>query len=71
MIPSLLVLGILLPALAGWHFALGEESPVAGNNWVVYVALGIGVVMLLFGVLTMLQVRAQLAREAAGDEDEG
>jgi len=68
MIPSLLVLGILLPALAGWHFMLGEESPIAGNNWIAFVILSLGIVMLAFAILTMLQVRAQLASEAPKDE---
>jgi len=70
MIPSLLVLGVLLPALAGWHFILGDESPIAGNSWIALVLLSFGVVMLAFAILTMLQVRAQLAGDAANRMEE-
>jgi hypothetical protein len=64
MIPPLLTMGVLLPGLAVWHYALGEESPIAGSKLVPYTLIIAGVIMLIFAVITMLQVRAQLAREA-------
>jgi hypothetical protein len=57
-------MGLLLPALALWSMILGDESPIATDQWIAYSLLGIGGVMLIFGVITMLQVRAQLAHEA-------
>jgi len=59
-IPTLLTLGVLLPALALWSFLLGEESPVYGANWIPLTLLGIGAVMLVFAVVTMFQVKHQL-----------
>jgi hypothetical protein len=59
-IPTLLTLGVLLPALALWSFLLGEESPVHGANWIPLTLAGIGVVMLAFAVVTMFQVKHQL-----------
>lgn len=64
LIPILLTMGILLPALALWSMILGDESPIASDRWIALALLGMGIVMLLFGVMTMLQVRAQLAHEA-------
>ena len=60
-IPTLLTLGVLLPALAGWSFALGEESPLVDEPWIPLTVLGIGVLMLISAVVTMFQVRHQLA----------
>jgi hypothetical protein len=60
-IPTLLTLGVLLPALAGWSFALGEESPVVDSPWIPLAVLGIGVLMLIFSVITMFQVKHQMA----------
>jgi hypothetical protein len=64
LIPILLTLGVLLPAIAGWSFSMGEESPVAGANWIPFSLIGIGAAMLLFAGLTMFQVRSQLAHQA-------
>jgi len=60
LIPILLTMGVLMIGIAAWSFALGEESPVAGDLVIQLSLLGIGVVMLGFGVLTMFQVRSQL-----------
>jgi hypothetical protein len=59
-IPILLTMGVLLPAIAGWNFALGEESPIADAVWIPLTLLGIGVIMLVLGVITMFQVKHQL-----------
>ena len=64
-IPVLLTQGVLLPAMAAYLFALGEESPLVGHAWIPLTLLGIGLLMLLFAGLTMLQVRHQLAQAAA------
>jgi hypothetical protein len=61
MIPILLTMGVMLSGIAAWSFVLGEESPVAGHAWIPIAVLAIGVVMLGFAVMTMLQVRNQLA----------
>ena len=62
LIPVLLTMGVLLSAIATWSFMLGEESPLASSAWITISLFVIGVVMLLFAVLTMFQVRHQLAR---------
>ena len=59
-IPVLLTMGVLLPAIAGWNFALGEESPIADAPWIPLTLLGIGLIMLVLGVITMFQVKHQL-----------
>ena len=61
MIPILLTMGVMLSGIAVWSFMLGEESPVAGHAWIPIAVLVIGLVMLGFGVVTMLQVKNQLA----------
>jgi hypothetical protein len=65
LIPILLTLGVLLPGLAGWSFALGEESPIATAPWIALTLLGIGVVMLGLAAITMVQVKHQLDRAGA------
>ena len=65
LIPILLSQGALLPLIATYLLVLGEESPLAGHAWIPLSLLGIGLVLLLFAVLTMLQVRHQLAQMAA------
>lgn len=65
LIPILLSQGVLLPLIATYLLALGEESPLAGDAWIPLSLLVIGLVMLLFAVITMLQVRNQLAQMAA------
>jgi hypothetical protein len=64
MIPILLTMGVLLSGIAVWVFSLGEESPVAGATWIPAAVLGIGAVMLVFAVVTMLQVRGQMTASA-------
>jgi hypothetical protein len=64
LIPILLTLGILLSGIAIWSLMLGEESPVATATWIPIALVAIGVIMLVFGVITMLQVKAQLDRQA-------
>lgn len=63
MIPILLTMGVLLSGIAGWSFVLGEESPVVDAPLIPICVMGLGVLMLAFAVVTMLQVRAQLNRE--------
>jgi hypothetical protein len=60
LIPILLTMGVLMIGIAAWSFALGEESPIAGDRVIHLSLLAIGVVMLGFGVLTMFQVKSQL-----------
>jgi hypothetical protein len=60
LIPILLTLGVLLPGIAVWSFALGEESVIAGIPWVAFMLMGIGLVMLALAALTMVQVKHQL-----------
>ncbi len=62
LIPILLTMGVMLAGIAAWSFALGEESPVAAEGWITVAVLGIGAVMLVLAVITMLQVRSQLNR---------
>ena len=62
MIPILLTMGVLLAGIAGWSFSLGEESPIASALWIPIALLVIGVIMLILGAVTMLQVKAQLER---------
>jgi hypothetical protein len=64
-IPVMLTQGVLLPGIAVYVLALGDESPLVGNAWIPFTLLGIGLLMLLFAGLTMLQVRHQLAHAAA------
>ena len=64
LIPILLSQGVLLPLIATYLLVLGEESPLAGHAWIPLSLLGIGLVLLLFAVITMLQVRNQLAKVA-------
>lgn len=65
LIPILLSQGVLFPLIATYLLVLGEESPLAGHAWIPLSLLGIGLVLLLFAVVTMLQVRNQLAQMAA------
>jgi hypothetical protein len=64
MIPVLLTMGVMLSGIAVWTFSMGEESPVVDAPMIPLSLLILGIVMLGFAVFTMLQVRAQLAREA-------
>jgi hypothetical protein len=64
LIPILLTLGVLLPGLAAWSFALGEESPIATAPWIALTLMGIGLVMLALAAVTMVQVKHQLERAA-------
>jgi hypothetical protein len=64
-IPVLLSQGVLLSLIAIYLLAAGEDSPLAGNMWIPFSLLGIGLVLLLLWVITGLQVRAQLAKAAA------
>jgi hypothetical protein len=64
-IPVLLSQGVLLSVIAIYLLAAGEDSPLAGNMWIPFSLLGIGLVLLLLWVITGLQVRAQLAKAAA------
>lgn len=66
MIPVLLTMGVLLTGIAVWSFSMGEESPVFDEPTIPISVLIVGILMLGFGVFTMLQVRAQLARESQG-----
>jgi len=63
MIPILLTMGVLFTGIAVWSFSMGEESPVFEEPKIPISVLVVGVLMLGFGIFTMLQVRAQLARE--------
>jgi hypothetical protein len=63
MIPPLLVSGLLLGGIAGYSLMLGEESPLATQSWFPITLAVIGGVLLIFAVITMLQVAAQLKRE--------
>jgi hypothetical protein len=65
LIPVLLTQGVLLPGIGAYLLSLGEESPLVGHAWIPLSLLVIGAVLLLFAALTMLQVKAQLAQEAA------
>jgi hypothetical protein len=60
LIPILLTLGVMMAGIAAWSFVLGEESPVAAAAWIPMAVLGIGALMLVLAVITMLQVRSQL-----------
>jgi hypothetical protein len=62
LIPVLLSQGILLPLIAIYLLVLGEESPLAGHTWIPLSLLGVGLVLLLFWLITALQVRNQLAQ---------
>jgi uncharacterized membrane protein (DUF485 family) len=64
LIPILLTMGVLLPAIAGYSMFLGEESPMATATWIPMLLMGMGVVMLVFAVVTMLQVKNQLDKQA-------
>jgi hypothetical protein len=65
LIPVLLTQGVLLPGIGIYLLALGDESPLVGHTWIPLTLLAIGAVLLLFAALTMLQVKTQLAQEAA------
>jgi len=66
MIPILLTAGVILIGVTVWSFVLGDESPLAQLAYVAFSLLGIGIVLLAFAVVTMLQVKHQIARiEAA------
>lgn len=65
LIPILLTMGVMMAGIAAWSFALGEESPVAAAAWIPMAVLGIGAVMLVLAVITMLQVRSQLNKTAS------
>jgi hypothetical protein len=60
LIPILLTLGLLLPGLAFWSFALGEESPISATPGIAIALIATGVIMLIFALITMLQVKHQL-----------
>jgi hypothetical protein len=64
LIPILLTLGLLLPGLAFWSFAMGEESPISAAPSIALALIATGVVMLVFAIITMVQVKHQL--DAAG-----
>jgi hypothetical protein len=67
LIPVLLTMGVLLPALGGYGLVLGDASPIADQKWVGVAVIAIGGVMLAFAVLTMLQVKYQLDQRAQGE----
>src|SRR5205085_12008245 len=54
LIPVLLSQGVLLSLIAIYLLALGEESPLAGFTWIPLSRLGVGLVLLLFWVITGL-----------------
>jgi hypothetical protein len=63
LIPILLTLGLLMPALGGAWFLLPAESPFKQSGSELPLAmLGIGPVFLVVAILNMLQVRSALAR---------
>jgi hypothetical protein len=63
LIPILLTMGVMLPALGGYCLALGDESPLVNAVWIPWALVGIGAVMLVFAGLTMLQVKHQLGQQ--------
>ena len=65
LIPILLTMGVMMSGIAVWSFALGEESPVAAAPGITIGIASMGVVMLVFAVVTMLQVRHQLTESPA------
>jgi hypothetical protein len=65
-IPIMLTLGVLLPALGGYCLWMGDESPLPEGKSVPVTIVGLGVVMLAFAVLTMLQVKHELGQRAQG-----
>jgi hypothetical protein len=66
LIPILLMMGLLMTGLGVWVTAMGEESPLLTATWIPKALVGIGAVLLLFAVVTMLQVRSQLMKQGAG-----
>lgn len=60
MIPILLTVGVILAGLGGWLMSMGEDSPLANAIWIPIALLAFGGLMLVFAVITMLQVKAQL-----------
>jgi hypothetical protein len=60
LIPILLTMGVLLPGLAIWSFAMGEESPISAAPSIALALIGTGVLMLVFAIITMVQVKHQL-----------
>lgn len=60
MIPILLTLGVILAGLGGWLISMGEDSPLVNAVWIPIALLAFGGLMLVFAVITMLQVKAQL-----------
>jgi hypothetical protein len=65
MIPILLTTGVLLITFGVLKFFMGPDSPYAGLPiWLSAIAFGTGLLLLGAAVLTMLQVKAELARAA-------
>lgn len=64
MIPLLLTLGIALPALGIACLMMGDESPLADQALVPLLMIVVGVLIAAAGVVTMIQVRAELSAKA-------
>jgi hypothetical protein len=67
LIPILLTTGFLLCVMGTLKYILGAESPYSAlPTWVIAMMFGTGGVLLALAAFTMMQVNAQLHREAAG-----
>jgi hypothetical protein len=66
LIPILLTMGVLLPVLAFWSFAMGEESPISAAPSIALALIATGVVMLIFAIITMVQVKHQVGGSGGG-----
>lgn len=65
MIPILLTVGVILAGLGGWLMSMGEDSPLVNAVWIPIALLAFGGLMLIFAVVTMLQVKNQLDADKA------
>ncbi len=60
-IPILLTLGVLLPAIAVMRYVMGPDSMIGSlAPWYSYILLAVGALMLVLAVINMIQVKNQL-----------
>ena len=64
LVPILLTSGLMLCVMGSLKFFLGEESPYSAlPTWVIGMMYGLGGVLLILAMFTMLQVKDQLTRD--------
>jgi hypothetical protein len=62
-IPPMLTCGVLLPAFGVWILLSDEDMPLSGQKGFAGVLLGMGLVVLVAAVFTMLQVRNMMQQQ--------